>query len=318
MSNVVHVAVAVIVNEDDEACISLRHKEAHQGSLWEFPGGKIESDETVEQALIREISEELDLAIQLSRPLITIIHHYSDKAVCLHVRKVLAYKGQAIGVEGQPVKWVPVSQLSSYDFPEANLPIIKAIQLPEKYLITGSFIDHHDFIAKLDASIKRGIRLVQLRLKSGSVQNTVHLQALLEDVSRLCKQSKVKLMLNLSTDYLEAVDLARIEFDGFHVDSKSLMALSQRKAGRLFSASCHNEDELSQAEALRADFVVLSPVQITASHPEARALGWQQFTAMVENSSLPVFALGGLSGDDIEKAWSCGAQGVAAISAFWG
>jgi len=318
MSNIVHVAVAVIVNEDDEACISLRHKGAHQGGLWEFPGGKIEPDETVEQALIREIAEELDLAIKNSRPLITIIHHYSDKAVCLHVRKALVYKGQAIGAEGQPVKWVPVSQLSTYDFPEANIPIIKAIQLPEKYLITGSFIDHQDFIAKLDTSIKHGIRLVQLRLKRGSMQNTAGVQALLEDVSRLCKQSKVKLMLNLSTDYLEAADLSRIEFEGFHVDSRTLMALSQRKAGRLFSASCHNEDELLQAEALRADFVVLSPVQITASHPEARALGWQQFTALTEKCSLPVFALGGLSGNDIEKAWSCGAQGVAAISSFWG
>jgi len=316
MSDIVHVAVAVIVNKNDEACISLRHKAAHQGGLWEFPGGKIETGETVEQALIREISEELDLAIELSRPLITVTHHYSDKAVCLHVRKVLAYEGQAVGVEGQPVKWVPVSQLSSYDFPEANLPIIKAIQLPEKYLITGSFIDHHDFMAKLDASIKRGIRLVQLRLKSDGLQH-VQVQALVEAASQLCKQSRVKLMLNMSADYLEAVDLSRIEFEGFHVDSKSLMALSQRKAGRLFSASCHDQDELSKAEILHADFVVLSPVQKTASHAEAKALGWRQFTDMVENVSLPVFALGGLTGDDIEKAWSCGAQGVAAIRDFW-
>jgi len=317
MSDIVHVAVAVIVNKDDEACISLRHKAAHQGGLWEFPGGKIEPGETVEQALIREISEELDLTIELSRPLITVTHHYSDKVVCLHVRKVLAFEGQAVGVEGQPVKWVPVSQLSSYNFPEANLPIIKAIQLPEKYLITGSFIDHHDFMAKLDASIKRGIRLVQLRLKSDSRQHVTQVQALVEAASQLCKQSRVRLMLNMSADYLEAVDLSRIEFEGFHVDSKSLMALSQRKAGRLFSASCHDQDELSKAEVLQADFVVLSPVQKTASHAEAQALGWLQFAAMVENSSLPVFALGGLSGDDIEKAWSCGAQGVAAIRAFW-
>jgi 8-oxo-dGTP diphosphatase len=316
MSDIVHVAVAVIVN-DDETCISLRHNQAHQGGLWEFPGGKIEPGETVEQALIREIAEELGLVIECSRPLITVTHHYSDKSVCLHVRKVLSYKGSAHGVEGQQVKWVPVSQLSLYDFPEANLPIIKAMQLPEKYLITGSFIDHHDFMSRLDTSIKNGIRLVQLRLKSGCLQQAAQVQALVADASRLCKQSKVKLMLNLSADYLGAVDLSQIDFDGFHSDSKSLMVLSQRKPGRLFSASCHNIDELLQAEALQADFVVLSPVRKTASHPEVQALGWQQFTALVENISVPVFALGGLSEDDMEKAWSCGAQGVAAISAFW-
>jgi 8-oxo-dGTP diphosphatase len=318
MPDVVHVAVAVLVNEDDEVCISLRHKEAHQGGLWEFPGGKIEPGETVEQALTREIAEELDLAIESSRPLITINHHYSDKSVCLHVRKVLAYKGQATGVEGQQIKWVPVSQLPLYDFPDANLPIVNAIQLPEKYLITGSFIDHRDFMTKLDASLKRGIKLVQLRLKSGCMEDAAQVQVLVEAASQLCKQSKVKLMLNLSADYLKAIDLSHFEFDGFHADSKSLMLLSQRKTGQLFSASCHNKDELLQAETLQADFIVLSPVQKTASHPEVQALGWQQFTRMVENISVPVFALGGLSEDDIEKAWSCGAQGVAAISAFWG
>ena len=317
MSEVVHVAVAVIVNEADDVCISLRHQDAHQGGLWEFPGGKIETGETVEQALAREIAEELDLIIELSRPLITITHHYSDKAVCLHVRRVLAYKGHALGSEGQQVKWVPVSKLTLYDFPAANLPIIKAMMLPEKYLITGDFIDHHDFMTKLDAAIKRGMKLVQLRLKSGSLKRTAQAQALVAAASQLCKQSKVKLMLNLSADYIQALDLSRVEFDGFHVDSKELMALSHRKSGRLFSASCHNNDELRKAEALQFDFVVLSPVQKTASHPEAQALGWQQFTGMVENISVPVFALGGLSEDDVETAWICGAQGVAAISAFW-
>ena len=72
MPDIVHVAVAVIVNEDEEICISLRHKNSHQGGLWEFPGGKIEQHETPEQALFREIKEELDLDIGKLRPLITI------------------------------------------------------------------------------------------------------------------------------------------------------------------------------------------------------------------------------------------------------
>jgi 8-oxo-dGTP diphosphatase len=95
------------------------------------------------------------------------------------------------------------------------------------------------------------------------------------------------------------------------------MALSQREDSLLFSASCHNEEELLKAEKLRADFVVLSPVQKTASHPETPAMGWPQFANMVENVSMPVFALGGLSESDLEKAWLSGAHGIAAISAFW-
>jgi len=64
MSDIVHVAVAVIVNENNEVCISLRDKDAHQGGLWEFPGGKVESDETIAHALIREIKEELNIEIR--------------------------------------------------------------------------------------------------------------------------------------------------------------------------------------------------------------------------------------------------------------
>jgi 8-oxo-dGTP diphosphatase len=317
MSDIVHVAAAVIVNENNEVCISLRHKDAHQGGLWEFPGGKIEQGESVEQALIREISEELNLTIERSRPLIMINHHYSDKSVCLHVSKVLAYKGRAQGLEGQLVKWVPVSQLSFYDFPAANLPVIKAVQLPEKYLITGSYIDHPDFINKLESAISDGIRLVQLRLKSGFLEDIAQVQALVEMTSQICLRSDVQLMLNLPGEYLNVIDLSQIVFAGFHADSRTLMDLSSREDGLLFSASCHNEEELLKAEKLQADFVVLSPVQKTASHPEASAIGWTRFARMIENTSMPVFALGGLSEEDLERAWLSGAQGVAAISAFW-
>ena len=317
MFDIVHVAVAVIVNPDNEVCISLRHKDSHQGGLWEFPGGKIEQDETPEQALIREIKEELNLEIKQTRPLITITHNYQDKAVCLHVCKVLFYKGTAIGQEGQPVKWVPVSRLSTYDFPEANRAIIKSLQLPDKYLITGKFTDSNDFLEKLKNALESGINLVQLRLKDDSLEDLTQAQALLEKASGLCKSADAKLMLNLSACYLDVIDLSLIVFDGFHADSKTLKTLSSRPQATLFSASCHNSEELVKAVQLQADFVVLSPVQKTASHPEMQGIGWQQFSNMIENITIPVYALGGVSEEDMETAWLHGAQGVSAISAFW-
>jgi len=316
MSDMVHVAVAVIINDDDEVCISLRHKDSHQGGLWEFPGGKIESQESVEQALLREIKEELGLEIKTSRPLITINHDYSDKKVCLHVHMVTAYHGLANGAEGQQVKWLPVAQLSGHEFPAANLSIIKAIQLPDRYLITGKFSDEDEFLAKLATALNGGIRLVQLRLKHGSI-NIEELPALIQQTSSLCEQAGAKLLLNIPHDYLKSVDLSGAVFDGFHADSKTLNTLSQRPNGRLFSASCHNEEELKKAIRLNADFAVLSPVQKTVSHPEMDAMGWAKFAGLLEMCPMPVYALGGVSADDITEAWSHGAQGVAAISAFW-
>jgi len=316
MSDIVHVAVAVIVNENNDVCISLRHQNSHQGGLWEFPGGKVESQETVEQALVREIKEELDLTIEKSRPLITITHDYRDKKVCLHVHKVLCYHGHAVGVEEQQLKWLPPSQLSTYDFPAANLAIITAVQLPEKYLITGKFVDQNDFLRKLTNALNENIKLVQLRLKESDL-SIEKVPALIQQASTLCTQAGAKLLFNVPHDYLKSVDLAAIEFDGFHADSKTLNMLSQRPVGRFFSASCHNEKELLKAIQLSADFAVLSPVQITASHPDMPAMGWQKFASLLEMCPMPVYALGGVSADDIEAAWSHGAQGVAAISAFW-
>lgn len=316
MSDIVHVAVAVIVNDDGDACISLRHEQSHQGGLWEFPGGKIEDDETVEQALLREIKEELNLDIDGSRPLITIPHDYMDKKVCLHVNKVLSYQGQASGLEGQEVRWVPVNELSSYKFPAANQAIIKAVQLPDRYLVTGKFVDEDDFLMKLDNALNDDIKLVQLRLKDDDL-NKDSVQSLIQKTSERCLRAEAKLLFNIPLDYLNTVDMSVIRFDGFHADSKTLKAISQRPDAGLFSASCHNLEELDKAIKLEADFVVLSPVQKTASHPEMQAMGWQQFSHMLEKCTMPVYALGGVSQDDMENAWLHGAQGIAAISAFW-
>lgn len=317
MPDIVHVAVAVIINKNDEACISLRSQEVHQGGLWEFPGGKVEQGESVDAALVREIKEELNLVINHSRPLIKITHSYPDKKVCLHVRKILSFNGHATGAEGQQVRWVPIDQLSAFDFPEANTAIVKALQLPDKYLITGKFIDADDLIKKLADALRNNIKLVQLRLKSEDIKNLTDVPALLHKIALLCLQAKAKLMLNIPGDSLNAINFSEVTFDGIHADSRTLMSLSSRPQSHLFSASCHNKEQLLKAEQLKADFVVLSPVQKTASHPDVQPIGWQAFAAMVENVSLPVYALGGVSADDLESAWLHGGQGVAAISAFW-
>jgi len=79
------VAVGVVKNNEGQVLISLRDKFLHQGGLWEFPGGKIESEETAEQALVRELKEELAISVLAATPLITIKHQYPDLSVQLNV-----------------------------------------------------------------------------------------------------------------------------------------------------------------------------------------------------------------------------------------
>lgn len=123
---VVQVAVAVILSAD-EVLIARRPEHVHQGGLWEFPGGKIEAGESVEKALAREISEELNLTILSSEPLMVIQHDYRDKQVELHIRVVTEFSGEARGLENQPLQWVSVNLLQNYEFPAANAPIPAAI-----------------------------------------------------------------------------------------------------------------------------------------------------------------------------------------------
>src|SRR5690606_7572608 len=103
-SKLIHVAVGVIVNADGKILIAKRPQTAHQGGLWEFPGGKVDAGETIEQALVRELREELAITVKDSRPLIQIRHHYPDKSVLLDVHKITRFEGNPIGNEGQPVQ----------------------------------------------------------------------------------------------------------------------------------------------------------------------------------------------------------------------
>lgn len=129
--SLVHVAVAVIVNEQKQVLISLRQSHQHQGDLWEFPGGKVETGEATEVALVREIKEELGIKIAKSSPLIKIEHHYQDKSVLLDVWSATDFEGEPRGMEGQTIKWCTISALKQFEFPAANQAIIETIEATE-------------------------------------------------------------------------------------------------------------------------------------------------------------------------------------------
>ena len=127
MSQPIHVAVAVIRNARNDILISRRHADSHQGGLWEFPGGKLKRGESLQQALERELREELGIEIGAIRPLLEIEHDYGDRRVLLDVWLVREFSGEARGLEGQPLSWVAPTQLANYAFPAANRPILEAI-----------------------------------------------------------------------------------------------------------------------------------------------------------------------------------------------
>lgn len=314
-SDHLHVVAAVIDNGRGEVLIARRHDHLHQGGLWEFPGGKVEEGEAVIAALQRELQEELAITPELSHPLLRIPYHYPDRKVLLDVWRVTAYQGEPRGAEGQPLAWVKKQVLRDYAFPAANQPIITAAQLPSCYLITpdpGTEADWPEFLQQLRQSLIAGISLVQLR--AASLHGDDYLK-LAHQVLACCQEYGARLLLNAEPSVLAVCDAT-----GLHLSSRQLMAAQARPqiGDKLLAASCHTLEELRQAERIGVDFALFSPVKPTTSHPHAKPIGWHYFHCMSEQTSLPLFALGGMSPEDLEDAWSHGAQGIAAIRSLWG
>ena len=128
MIHSVHVAVGVIL-KGQQVFLTQRLKEAHQGGKWEFPGGKVEAEETVTQALARELKEEVAIDVLTCQPLIIIEHDYGDKKVLLEVFVVDNFLHEPNAQEGQQQGWFSLNELSALNFPEANTAIIKALLL---------------------------------------------------------------------------------------------------------------------------------------------------------------------------------------------
>jgi 8-oxo-dGTP diphosphatase len=311
-AEVVPVAVGVIRNPQGEILIARRPDNVHQGARWEFPGGKIEAGESVLQALQRELQEELGIEVERSRPLIRIRHDYPDKSVQLDVHEVLACRGEPHGREQQPVQWVAPCDLSRFEFPAANLPILRALTLPAWYLITGDFDGEARGLEKLQRALYQGIRLVQLRAKQLTARQ---FESFAIKAIALCHARGARIMLNASPELA-----CRLGADGVHLASARLMALSQRPADPqlLVSASVHDATQLAQANRLAVDFSVISPLFATASHPDAALLGWQGFRRLAEQAVHPVYALGGMQTSMLAEVWQRGGQGIAAISSLWG
>jgi len=310
METLVHVAVGVVEDNSGRILIARRPLHLHQGGLWEFPGGKVDEGEDVITALHRELHEEVGIDIKQTQPLITITHDYGDKQVWLDVHRVISFQGDAHGREGQPVKWVAIDQLEDYDFPVANRGILNAIRLPDHLMITGEFETYSECLEKMQHAILKGVRLIQLRAKHLDEKEYL---TLAKQVLAVQEQG-VLVLLNTGLEIFKKTNAA-----GLHLNSQRLMQTPQRPIGlnNLLSAAVHNEAELDQAKKIGVDFILVSPVKATSSHPSASPLGWERLAEFVERANCPVYALGGMHIKDIATAKQYGAQGIAAISGMW-
>lgn len=304
----IHVVAAVITDARGRILLNRRTGNSDMAGLWEFPGGKREPGETSEQALVRELHEELGIEAEVGEWVMDVPQLYPDKRLRLEVRMVRDWKGTARGREGQAITWVTPDKLSRYSMPPADLPVVAALRQPDRYLVTPEPAeDAQAWLSAIDAAIQGGIRRIQLRTPQSADR-----QSLARRVAE-CHGRHADLLINRD------IALARELRLGVHLGSEQLLSLQARPLPESVpvAASCHDLAQLQAAQRLGCDFAVLGPVQSTASHPGAAALGWEAFEQLREQVSLPIYAIGGMGACDIETARRHGALGVAAIRALW-
>lgn len=274
MAQLLLVAAAVIVNPQGQVLIALRPEGVEEGGLWEFPGGKLALYETGLQALKREVYEELGIQITSARPLIRNWHLQANRKLLLDVWKVTAYVGEPWGREGQLIKWVDLASLADYVFPTPNLPVLKALHLPEDYWMVDSAGTAAEVLARLDSALAQGASLLELH--AGKLDQAAYLAVAKAAVAK-CQQAKARLLLSGYPALLPQLDGA-----GLHLSVAEAMALEVRPvaAQHLLAVSCNSSASIKQAELLAADLILLEPEE----------LGWHEFSNLTEGCHLPVYA----------------------------
>lgn len=271
---------------------------------WEFPGGKIEAGEDPRAALVRELREELGIEVLEASAWITRVYTYTHATVRLHFFRVTGWRGEPQPLEDQAIQWQRIEAPDVAPMLPANAPVLAALALPDVMIVSNASEHGIDaWIQSLAGRVANERMLVQIREKAASRQQVQHL--LSRTLARVVPFGSVVVVNCDSGDFPQC--------GGVHLTSQALMKAGARPDGTLVGASCHDEAEIARAAELKVDYAVLGPVKATASHPDAKPLGWARFEQLVANQPMPVYAIGGMSRGDLAEARRHGAHGIALL-----
>lgn len=307
--SMIDVAAGIVTQPDGRVLLAERPDGKPWAGYWEFPGGKFEAGEGPVQALARELHEELGIELDTAYPWITREYTYPDRCVRLHCYRVFRWHGTPHGREGQRIAWEDPHAVQSAPLLPANHRILRDLCLPQVYAITqASKYGITAFMQRLQTALESGIRLIQVREKMAPGQ----LSQFSRNVIVMAHEHNARVLINGRPGTAKTSGA-----DGVHLPTSQLMNSHTRPDFELVGASCHNLDELEKAARLGVDFVVLSPVLPTQSHPGEPTLGWDAFAQLCLDQPMPVYALGGMNTAILETAMQHGAHGIAMLSGVW-
>jgi 8-oxo-dGTP diphosphatase len=305
----VDVAVGVLIRPDGALLLASRPEGKPYAGYWEFPGGKLEPGETVAHALRRELHEELGIDIGPVYPWLVRVHDYPHALVRLHFCRVFQWGGELRARERQRFGFHPLDGLPAPLLP-ATIPVLRGLSLPPIYAISAAGrLGADAFLMRLQSACDKGLQLVQLREPGLDGEG---LRQLFHAVREITRRAGSRLLVS-SRHPRELWEQA----DGVHLTAEALNMANDRPDVPWVGASVHDAQELHRAGELGVDFAVLGPVKSTPTHPEQVPLGWAAFERLATDTAIPLYAIGGLSAEDLDSSRQHGSHGVALLSAAW-
>lgn len=306
-----HAAVGIIQRADGKLFVQKRHAPQSYDGYWEFPGGKVDEGESAEDALRRELQEETGIVVRQARWFVRRLHAPAQhKTTVLDFFIVQEYDNEPCGREGQECQWTAADDMPDPILP-ANQIVRKWLRLPPVCAVTAAKIFGVEATLQRMSEALSQSRSQFIQLRDKTLPADVRRQ-FAQQTAALCRQYHALLMIN--DDDALAVEVGA---DGLHLSSAQLKSRQTRPPFEWAGASCHNREELRRAEQLGLDYALLSPVCKTRTHSDAVPLGWQKFADIVRDCQIPVYALGGLSENDLAAAYRHQAQGVCLMRKAW-
>ena len=299
MSKIVDVAAAVFLREGTdgtEYLLAQRPPDKVYAGYWEFPGGKVEPGETLHEALIREIEEEMGATIERAWPWLSRQFTYPHATVRLKFFQVESWRGELCPLEHSGIVWIRLGDTPPVDpVLPANGPILRALALPQRCCVLDATSLLADQLSRAVAKPTAERQLLRVsHVTDLAAPQTGHVDALRNFIAE-----------NPATDVFIDDDqaLARtVGAQGIHLTEATLRQTHARPAFDWVSASCRNESDFAHAIALGVDFVAFPVPNQVASSDSGNSTEWTNFATWIERSPIPVFiddATGTLSLNDV-------------------